>query len=117
MNINTVTFAARDFLPRRGASDEHTPKWVCKERATKSGRKGPAARTVAPNLACGVVARRSQPRFGGKLPPRASPQAKLGATNVIVFMFMTTKTRQCAQFVPLNCKSNASTERLQSFKD
>ena len=24
-------------------------------------------------------------------PPRASPQAKLGATNVIVFMFMTTK--------------------------
>src|SRR2546430_25356 len=91
MNINTVTFAAWDFLPRRGASDEHTPKWVCKERATKSGRKGPAARRVAPNLACGVVARRSQPRFGGMLPPRASPQAKLGATNVIVFMFMTTK--------------------------
>jgi len=24
-------------------------------------------------------------------PPRALPQAKLGATNVIVFMFMTTK--------------------------
>ena len=36
------------------------------------------------------VARRSQPHFGGMLPPRASPQAKLGATNVIVFMFMTT---------------------------
>src|SRR5881397_1128908 len=48
MNINTVTFAARDFLPRRGASDEHTPKWVCKERATKSGRKGPAARRLRP---------------------------------------------------------------------
>ena len=25
-------------------------------------------------------------------PPRALPQAKLGATNVIVFMFMTTKS-------------------------
>jgi hypothetical protein len=27
-------------------------------------------------------------------PPRALPQAKLGATNVIVFMFMTTWSRQ-----------------------
>src|SRR5205807_2671533 len=65
MNINTITFAARDFSPRRGASDEHTPEWVCKERATKSGRKRAAARRGAPNLACGFVARRSQPRFGG----------------------------------------------------
>src|SRR2546427_513872 len=65
MNINTMTFAARDFSARRGASDEHIPKWICEERATKSGRKRTAARRVAPNLACGVVARRLQPHFGG----------------------------------------------------
>src|SRR5438477_12772289 len=59
MNINTMTFAARDFSARRGASDEHIPKWICEERATKSGRKRTAAPRVAPNLACGVVARRS----------------------------------------------------------
>src|SRR6266568_4852839 len=91
MNINTMTFAARDSSARRGASDEHIPKWICEERATKSGRKRTAARRVAPNLACGVVARRLQPHLGGMRPPRASPQAKLGATNVIVFMLMTTK--------------------------
>src|SRR5260370_6211708 len=64
MNINPMTFAARDFSPRRGASDEHIPPWICKERATKSGRKRPAALRVAPNLACGFVARRLQPTTG-----------------------------------------------------
>jgi len=58
MNIDMMTFAARDFSARHGASDEHIPKWICEERATKSGRKRTAARRVAPNLACGVVARR-----------------------------------------------------------
>src|SRR6185503_11420665 len=62
--INTVTFAARDFLARRGASDEHIPQWICKERATKSGRKRTAARRVALNLACGCVARRLQTHWG-----------------------------------------------------
>ena len=46
MNINTMTFAARDFSARRGASDEHIPQWICKERATKSGRKRTAARRL-----------------------------------------------------------------------
>src|SRR5689334_10535040 len=98
-----MTFAARDFLPRRGGSDEHIPKWICKERATKSGRKRPTARRVAPNLACGVVARRLQPHWKGMRPPRASPQAKLGATNVIVFMPETTKflTPGCVWFTKL----------------
>jgi hypothetical protein len=32
----------------------------------------------------------------GMLPPRASPQAKLGATNAIAFMFMTTKSGNIA---------------------
>src|SRR5213595_303662 len=86
-----MAFAARDFSPRRGASDEHITQWICKERATKSGRKRPAALRVAPNLACGFVARRSQPHCRGMLPPRASSQAKLGATNVIGFMPQTTK--------------------------
>src|SRR5580765_3417933 len=44
MNINTMTFAAREFKARRGASDEHIPQWICKKRATKSGRKRTAAR-------------------------------------------------------------------------
>src|SRR5437867_10081043 len=75
MSINTMTFAARDFSARRGASDEHIPKWICEERATKSGRKRTAARRVAPNLACGVVARRSQPHWRGcsLLAPRPRP--------------------------------------------
>lgn len=34
---------------------------------------------------------RLQTHRWGMRPPRALPQAKLGATNVIVFMFMTTK--------------------------
>src|SRR6266566_9504520 len=60
-----MTFAARDFSPRRGVSDEHIPQWICEERATKSGRKRPAALRVAPNLACGFVARRLQPHGRG----------------------------------------------------
>ena len=91
MSINSVTFAARSFRPRQGASDEHIPKWICKERATPPGPKRTAARRVAPNLAWGFVARRSQPHWRGMLPPRASPQAKLGATNVTEFTLMTTK--------------------------
>src|SRR6266571_4810726 len=59
-----MTFAARDFSPRRGVSDEHIPQWICEERATKSGRKRTAALRVAPNLACGFVARRLQPHCG-----------------------------------------------------
>src|SRR5437867_13219029 len=91
MSINTMTFAARDFSARRGASDEHIPKWICEERATKSGRKRTAARRVAPNWACGVVARRLQPHWLGMLPPRAAQHAQLGATNVIASILTTTK--------------------------
>src|SRR5256885_9560597 len=96
-----MTFAARDFSPRRGVSDEHIPQWICEERATKSGRKRPAALRVAPNLACGFVARRLQPHWPGIRPPRASPQAKLGATNVIVFMPQTTKVEAFLRAVPI----------------
>src|SRR6059036_2664974 len=97
-----MTFAARDFSPRRGVSDEHIPQWICEERATKSGRKRPAALRVAPNLACGFVARRLQPHGRGCAgaraeAPRASPQAKLRATNVIVFMPQTTQVADPAR--------------------
>src|SRR2546422_5254946 len=70
-----MTFAARDFSRRRGVSDEHIPQWICEERATKSGRKRPAALRVAPNLACGFVARRFQPHGQGcaLLAPRHRP--------------------------------------------
>src|ERR1051326_2657634 len=37
--LNGWCFAARIFGSRRGASDEHIPQWICKERATKPGRK------------------------------------------------------------------------------
>ncbi len=72
---NGWCFAARAFRSRRGASDEHIPKWICKERATKPGAKRTAALRVAPSLACGFVARRSQPHFGGcsLLAPRHRP--------------------------------------------
>src|SRR5213083_2300245 len=70
-----MTFAATDFSPRRGVSDEHIPQRICEERATKSGRKRPAALRVAPNLACGFVARRLQPHGRGcaLLAPRHRP--------------------------------------------
>src|SRR5438552_16619717 len=72
-----MTFAARDFSPRRGVSDEHIPQWICEERATKSGRKRPAALRVAPNLACGFVARRLQPH-GGDAPSSRLATGQIG---------------------------------------
>src|SRR5439155_3426446 len=53
------------------------PSGVCKERATKSGRKRTAARRVAPNLAYGCVARRSQIHFGicSRLAPCPRPNS------------------------------------------
>src|SRR5437667_272382 len=73
--LNGWCFAARIFPSRRGASDEHIPQWICKERATKPGAKRTAALWVAPSLACGFVARRSQPHCGGcsLLAPRHRP--------------------------------------------
>src|SRR5438552_1223839 len=97
--LNGWCFAARDFRSRRGASDEHIPKWICKERATKPGPKRPAALRVAPRLACGFVARRSQPHFGGcsLLAPRHRPTwaqqntSDLGDTTLAAQNFWTRK--------------------------
>src|SRR5947209_13649435 len=78
MNINTMMFAARDFSARRGASNEVWPEKNCRpEGCAEFGLWRRCSSVTAP--------------LWGMRPPRASPQAKLGATNVIVFMFMTTK--------------------------
>src|SRR5437879_5076662 len=69
MSVNSVTFAARSFRPRQGARCFRTgtrayPTRNCKERATQPGPKRTAARRVAPNLASGFVAPRSQSAGG-----------------------------------------------------
>src|SRR3989441_12590438 len=76
--INTHTFAAMDFGRRLGASDEHIPKWIRKERATTPPSKRHAARRVAPNLACGFVARSVEYRCGytPSLAPRHRPNSE-----------------------------------------
>jgi hypothetical protein len=76
--INTHTFAAMDFGRRLGASDAHIPKWICKERATTPPSKRHAARRVAPNLACGFVARSVEYRCGytPSLTPRHRPNSE-----------------------------------------
>src|SRR5437867_6726278 len=61
---NNHTFAAMDFGRRLGASDEHIPQWICKERATTPPAKRHAALRVAPNLTRGFVARSVEYRCG-----------------------------------------------------
>src|SRR6266545_5432105 len=61
---NNYTFAAMDFGRRLGASDEHIPKWICKERATTPPLKRHAALRVALKLAWGFVAQSAEYRWG-----------------------------------------------------
>src|SRR6266487_292062 len=61
---NSYTFAAMDFGRRLGASDEHIPQWICKERATTPPPKRHAALRVALKLAWGFVARSVEYRWG-----------------------------------------------------
>jgi len=65
------------FLARARRARRAYPLWVCKERATKPATKRTAARRVALLWAWGVVARRSQPHFGGcsLLAPSPKPKA------------------------------------------
>jgi len=72
---NNYTFAAMDFGRRLGASDEHIPKWICKERATMPPPKGHAALRVALKLAWGFVAQSVEYRWGytPSLAPRPRP--------------------------------------------
>ena len=61
---NNYAFAAMDFGRRLGASDEHIPKWICKERATTPPPKRHAALRVALKLAWGFVAQSVEYRWG-----------------------------------------------------
>src|SRR5438046_7954671 len=61
---NNYTFAAMDFGRRLGASDEHIPQWICKERATTPPPKRHAALRVALKLAWGFVAQSVEYRWG-----------------------------------------------------
>src|SRR5712691_9587600 len=72
---NTYTFAAMDFGRRLGASDEHIPKWICKERATTPPPKRHAALRVALKLAWGFVAHSVEYHCGytPSLAPRPRP--------------------------------------------
>ena len=65
------------FLAQARRARRAYPSWVCKERATKPAAKRTAARRVALLWAWGVVARRSQPHFGGcsLLAPSPKPKA------------------------------------------
>src|SRR5437899_6011780 len=61
---NNYRFAAMDFGRRLGASDEHIPQWICKERATTPPPKRHAALRVALKLAWGFVAQSVEYRCG-----------------------------------------------------
>src|SRR5437899_9884832 len=109
MSITTMTFAARDFSARRGASDEHTLRG-----SGRSEQRSLAEKELPPEglrriwpVAALLVGHRST---SGLLPPRALPQAKCGATNVIVVMFSVC----CAMLTQVRRRSLES--RLQIFQ-
>jgi hypothetical protein len=72
MNINTMTFAARDFPARRGASDSIS-------RRIWKGEQRSLAGAVALRCGFGLWRRCSSVTdpLRSMCPPRASPQAKL----------------------------------------
>src|SRR5213080_4123719 len=109
MSIITMTFAARDFSARRGASDEDTLQGsVRSEQRSLAEKELPpeGLRRIWP-VAALLVGHRST---SGLLPPRALPQAKCGATNVIVVMFSVC----CAMLTQVRRRSLES--RLQIFQ-
>src|SRR5436309_12762208 len=79
------------FLAQTRRERRAYPSAVCKERATTCGPKSTVARRVASLFGSGFVAPRSQPPLRGMLPRRASPEPKIDATNVVVFMKRGTK--------------------------
>src|SRR6266545_1590172 len=77
---NWLVFRRQGFSPPARRERRAYPSAVCKERATTREAKRAAARRVAPKMAWGFVAPRSQ-IAADMLPRRASPQAILGATK------------------------------------
>src|SRR5207249_7031469 len=93
--INTTTFAARDFWPRRGASDEHTLQRSVRSEQRRLGQKEPPPEGLRRFwvLASLLLGHSST---SGMLPRRASPEPKIDATNVVVFMKRGTKPDRCS---------------------
>ena len=77
---NWLVFRRQGFSPPARRERRAYPPAVCEERATTREAKRAAARRVAPKMAWGFVAPRSQ-IAADMLPRRASPQAILGATK------------------------------------
>src|SRR5947208_15660644 len=83
--INTATFAARDFWPRRGASDAHTLQGSGRSEQRRLGQKEPPPGGLRRIwlLALLVVGDKA---LAAMLPRRVSPRARFGGTNVVVLM-------------------------------
>src|SRR5438128_6918260 len=94
--INTTTFAAGDFWPRRGASDAHTLQGSVRSEQRRLGQKEPPPGGLRRIwlLALLLLGHRA---LAAMLPRRASPEAKCGATNVVVFMKRGTKPAFCGR--------------------
>src|SRR3989449_6441733 len=102
MGVNPVTFAARSFRPRQGArcfrtdTSAYPASGSVRSEQRRRGRKEPlpeGLRRIWPGASLLVG---HSPTGGGcsgarAEAPRASPQAKLGATNVTGFTLMTTR--------------------------
>src|SRR5437667_9101255 len=89
ISLNTTTFAARDFRPRRGASDAHTlSRHVgIRREQRRLGRKEPPPAGLRRFSVLALLLLGHPDRSGrGMLPRRASPEPKSDATNVVVFM-------------------------------
>jgi len=75
-----LVFRRQGFWPPARRERRAYPSWVCKDRATTREAKSTATRRVAPKMALGLVAPRSQVH-ANLLPRRASPKTILGATK------------------------------------
>src|SRR5437660_12006427 len=90
MSITTMTFAARDFSARPGASDEHTLQGSVrsKQRSLAEKELPPyGLRRIWP-VAALLVGHRST---SGYAPSLRLATGQIRRKNVIVVMFMTTK--------------------------
>src|SRR6266404_5848404 len=91
-SINTTTFAARDFWPRRGSSDEHTLQRSVRSEQRRLGQKEPPPGGLRRFSVLASLLLGHSPT-AGMLPRRASPEPKIDATNVVVFLERGTKGR------------------------
>src|SRR6266511_1099525 len=110
---NNYTFAAMDFGRRLGASDEHIPQWICKERATTPPPKRHAALRVALKLAWGFVAQSVEYRCGytPSFAPRPRP---ISAQRMYSYFGDTTPDRYPASRAGGKARQSGKTRSLGS---